>query len=225
MILTREEEKKIKTLQRKKGRDETGLCLVEGQKVIEAAGDYVEYTFDREDTVRFESLVTTKSPQDLAAVARIPVFNDEDLLSKDVMLVLDGVQDPGNVGGIFRLCQAFGASLLLVESADPASPKVIRSSAGGLFHVPWMSMKRPEVSKFLYQASRRIYRLEKSDDFVDADSIDSDARIAIVVGSEGSGIQMDLHAPSLSIGHNESLESLNVGHAVAIAMYSIYRHR
>lgn len=218
-MLTRAQEKQIKSLHSKKGRRETGLCLVEGPKLIEAAGKQVAFTFTQEDTPRFDSLVTTKTPQNMAAVARIPLFSIGQILEQQTVVILDRVQDPGNVGAIFRLCQAFEASLILHESADPASPKVIRSSAGSMFHVPWTSVTEAELLELMREHVRPVFRLEKTDQSAPVTSLRIEESIFLVAGSEGSGISLPVEGTSIAIQHHPSLESLNVGNAVAISLY------
>jgi TrmH family RNA methyltransferase len=221
-MLTRAQEKLIKSLHRKKGRTESGFCLVEGEKVIEAAGDdAIEYRFTAEDSDRYVDLVTTTTPQDVAAVAKVPKFSKEQIFGARTVIVLDGVQDPGNVGAIFRLCQGFDATLVLIESADPASSKVIRSSVGAMFHVPWAAMTRPEAHALLSTIeSHHLFRLEKTDRGQGIETFVTEKPAMLVVGSEGQGIQLSLQGPSVSIAHNEALESLNVGNAVAIALHT-----
>ncbi len=245
-MLTRAQEKLIKSLHRKKGRVENGLCLVEGLKVIGVAASAVEYVFTKEDSLIFDKLVTTDTPQDAAAVAQIPRFTPEEVLSSETILLLDGLQDPGNVGGIFRLCQGFGASLILIESADPTSSKVIRASVGSMFSVPWVTVSRSKVSGLIERASHDVLRLEsplvaagsyfqkegevaeESDSFKNRDVggvelFATKKPAMLIVGSEGRGIQLPLKAPSVSIVHDKALESLNVGHAVAIALHERYK--
>jgi RNA methyltransferase, TrmH family len=224
-MLTHAEEKMIKSLHRKKGRRETGKCLVEGKKVIDAAGeDVIDFRFTLYDTDRYNDLVTTTTPQEVAAVATIPVHNKEEIFSHQTVVVLDGVQDPGNVGAIFRLCQGFGASLVLVESADASSPKVIRSSVGSMFNVPWMSMTRPEAHALLTgQSTHQAYRLELTDQAQGVETFTHDKPAMLIVGSEGQGILLSINAPSISIKHDKALESLNVGNAVSIALHERYR--
>jgi tRNA G18 (ribose-2'-O)-methylase SpoU len=244
-MLTRAQEKLIKSLHRKKGRVQSGLCLVEGLKVIGVAASAVDYVFTKEDSLIFDKLVTTETPQDAAAVAQIPRFTPEDVLSSETILLLDGLQDPGNVGGIFRLCQGFGASLILVESADPTSSKVIRASVGSMFSVPWITVSRPKVSDLIERSQHDVLRLEspinaagsffqkegkvdyETDSFKNRQTggielFATKKPAMLIVGSEGRGIQLPVKAPSVSISHDKALESLNVGHAVAIALHERY---
>lgn len=223
IMLSKAQEKLIKSLHSKKGRQKNGLCLVEGRKVVELAGDLVEYVFGAGDSEEFKKLVTTETPQDVAAVARIPKWSAEDVLSRDVVVVLDGVQDPGNVGSILRLCLGFGASLVLVESADVTSPKVIRSSVGAMFVVPWVTVARGEAEEYVVGLGRDVYRLEKVEGAKEISKAKMKKPLVLVAGSEGKGIMLGLEGKSVFIDHNEKLESLNVGHALAIALAEL-RH-
>jgi RNA methyltransferase, TrmH family len=216
-MLSKVQEKLIKSLHSKKGREKSGLCLVEGKKVIETAGNAIDYTFSSDDSENFADLVTTETPQDMAAVAKIPSFSKEDLESTKTLVVLDGVQDPGNVGAILRLCLGFNASLLLVDSVDVTNPKVVRSSVGAMFQVPWLTMKRDEVVDYLTSLKRPIYKLEKTDNAESLESLLSENNI-FIAGSEGNGISLQIEAPSLFIPHAEELESLNVANALAIVL-------
>lgn len=216
-MLSKAQEKRIRSLHRKKARRELGECLVEGANVIEAAGGAVEFTFTPKDTEAFVKLVTTQSPQAVAGVAKIPSFTLDDVMKERTVVVLDGVQDPGNVGAILRACLAFDGALVLIESADPTNSKVVRSSAGTMFLVPWVEMKRQEALEWLSQVSRPLFRLERHDTAITHDKQTSDPAI-LIAGSEGLGIQLVIDAPSLTIAHNDTLESLNVAQAVTIAL-------
>ncbi len=229
-MLSNAKEKLIKELHTKKGREKHGLCLVEGKKAIDAADDSVEFTFTRNDTRHFDDLVTTETPQDIAAVARIPDFTMAQVLERSCLVVLDGVQDPGNVGTIARLCKGYEGSLLLVESADMTNPKVIRSSAGTSLSVPWLRIARDEASAFIDDIGRPIYRLERhgkgaSFELSGSENARLTGNIVLILGAEGKGITLDTEGTSLIIPHSDALESLNVGHAAAIAMYVHHTNR
>ncbi len=219
-MLTKAQEKLITSLQNKKARQASGLCLVEGKKVVEMAGRFVDFVFTAKDIKNFKKLVTTETPQDTAAVAKIPQWSDKDILAKKIIVVLDGVQDPGNVGAILRLCLGFSASLVLVESADPTAPKVVRSSVGALFAVPWQEIKRSDITSWLKKINRPIYRLEKRSGAKELKTINS-RPLVLLAGSEGSGIKLAVAGQSVFIAHDKKLESLNVSQAVAIALYHL----
>jgi len=217
-MLSNAQEKIVRSLQTKKGRAKHGLCLVEGEKVIALAGDAVVTRFTRGDVLEFDGLVTTDTPQDHAAMARIPEWSLEDVKNASTILVLDGVQDPGNVGAILRLCLGFDGAVLLIDSVDVTNPKVVRSSVGALFQVPWVVVSRPEALTVIEQLGRPVYQLEKGG--TSLNGLNEQKEIVLVVGSEGNGLQLPVEGTSVSISHKEALESLNVGHAVAIALHT-----
>ena len=221
-MLSKVQEKLIRSLRTNKGRQKTGLCLVEGEKAVEMAAKHLEYVFSPKDTAQFEKLVTTQTPQSIAAVARIPSWEMSDILKADAVVVLDGVQDPGNVGSIVRLCLGFQASLILVDSADISNPKVIRSSAGAMFHVPSIAVSRAEALRLIEKIGYPVYRLEKR---AGAKALKGrlSKPLVLVAGSEARGITLDVKGQSIFIEHERQLESLNVGQALAIALYELRR--
>jgi TrmH family RNA methyltransferase len=223
-MLSKAQEKLIRSLHTKKGREKSGLCLVEGKKVIETAKEAVDFTFTPQDSDIFRQLVTTETPQDMAGVAKIPEWTRKDITQQSVIVVLDGVQDPGNIGSILRLCLGFNASLLLIDSVDVTNPKVIRSSVGAIFQVPWINISRSEAEKILTSLDRPIYRLEKVAESIEPNQISDDTFI-LIAGSEGSGIQLPIDGIAVSINHDPRLESLNVAHALAIALYETSNRR
>ena len=85
-----------------------------------------------------ERLSPTRTSQGLLGGARAPSWTLEDTLGRDLVVVLEGIQDPGNVGTLLRTARAAGAGgAILVGGADPYSPRSVRSAAGALFHLPW----------------------------------------------------------------------------------------
>ena len=222
-MLTNAQEKLIKSLQTKKGRQESGFCLVEGEKNIAMiAKKDIQFIFKPEDTKNFNKLVTTETPQSIAVVAKIPGYSIEDVKKMKTIVVLDNVQDPGNVGTILRLCLGFNAGLILVESVDPTSPKVIRASAGAIFLTPWIKALKHESIKTLEQIQRPVYRLENKKGAKEFTKITEPC--IIIAGSEGQGIQLPIQGRSIFIKHSSELESLNVAQAVTIVLYQIYNH-
>jgi len=214
-------EKKLLSLTTKKGREKHGLCIVEGEKVIKAAGNAVEMVFTEEDTLRWPEIVSTKTPQEKAAMARIPKWGLEDIKKKPTIVVLDGVQDPGNVGTILRSCLAFDASLILVESVDVTNTKVIRSSVGAMFSVPWIKISRQNAEKILTELDRKVYRLEVAKNSKPNYPEQKEPMI-LIAGSEGNGIKLDTKGTAYTIAHNPKLESLNVAQAITIALHDNY---
>jgi len=223
-MLTKAQEKLIHSLLTKKGRTESGFCLVEGRKNILEAKGFIEFSFTPKDTRNYKKLLDTVTPQEIAAVAKIPQWQKNNLDERTCLVVLDNVQDPGNIGTILRLCQAFKASLLLIESADPASPKVIRSSAGAFFKVPWLEVSRNEAEVLINSYKRPIYRLEKSQRASSLKKFSKEKAVILIAGSEGQGIKLKIDGKSLEIAHEKSLESLNVAAAIAITLHDFYQN-
>lgn len=224
-MLTNNQRKLLTQLETKKGRDKTGLCLVEGQKMIDTAGDAVEEVFHINDLGQrsFGKIATTDTPQEVIGVAKIPVWSMEQIKKAKTIVLLDRVQDPGNVGAILRLCLGFDATMILVESADPSSTKVIRASAGGLFLVPWIDLDPSRARDALKELNRPIYRLEKRSGAKSENVLATDQPIVLIIGNEGSGISITSEGTSVVIDHNPKLESLNVATATAIALHERYR--
>ncbi|MBI1908191.1 RNA methyltransferase [Candidatus Uhrbacteria bacterium] len=222
-MLSKAQERILRDVQTKKGRKERGLFLIEGEKFVREAKHLVEFTFTPRDTNQFREYVTTETPQSMAAVARIPEFSLEDVLAYDTVVVLDGVQDPGNVGTVLRACLGFRAALILVESADPTNPKVVRASTSALLKTPWVEMKRAEAEEFFAAHPRTTYRLEVRGDAIAPDAIAA-GKMYLVAGNEGSGISLDVPGTSVRIAHDKALESLNVAVATSIVLAQLYRH-
>ena len=224
-MLTNNERKLMTSLETKKGREKTGLCLVEGPKLIETAGDAIQEVLHINDLGgrTFGKIATTDTPQEVVGIAKIPIYSIEQIKKSKTIVLLDRVQDPGNVGAILRLCLGFDATMVLVESADPTSTKVIRASAGAIFQVPWMETDPSRARDLLKELARPIYRLEKRPGSKSESVLATDQPIVLIIGNEGSGISITSEGTSVVIDHNSKLESLNVATATAIALHERYR--
>lgn len=195
----------------------------------------------------FESVAGTDTPQGVAALFRQPEWQFDDVLrgaaSADgaflgrapLLVVMAGVQDPGNVGTIVRSAQAFGATGAVTTrgSADPWSPKAVRASAGSALWLPLL--RRIAVPVLLAQlrvagvkivaasshaAAEPIAELHPASDLCDS--------VAIFIGNEGAGLPPEVeHAADarISIPITESVESLNAGIAASIVLYEAARQR
>jgi TrmH family RNA methyltransferase len=139
-----------------------------------------------------------------------------------VLVILDTVQDPGNVGSIVRLAAAFGASgVIAIEgTADPFSPKAIRASAGAALSVPVAQTSRAEIIALV--RSHGIPLLAAT---AGGGSLPSPLppQFALVLGSEGQGVSTEIAALAQPVGveMSGSVESLNVGAAAAILLWQI----
>ena len=225
-MLSQAQEKLIKSLQTNKGRAKANLWLVEGPKFLELAGPAVQLTFTIQDSPNFHQLTTTDSPPAIAGTARPPKFTLADVFSKKTVLILDNIQDPGNLGTIIRLAAAFDASLVLYQCVDPGNPKVIRSSAGTVFQTPWLEADWLTLQKYLAESDRPIYRLEntsQAEQLTAGSSRSLPAEMILIAGSEGQGISLPIVGQSLFIKHQDLIDSINVATAVAIALFIRYQ--
>ena len=159
------------------------------------------------------------------AVRRVRVPPDS--LPGGRYVVLDGVQDPGNVGAVLRTADAFGCTgaLLLPGCADPYSLKTLRASMGAVFRLPLYAVTLPQLSALLDGAGLPLYGTALRHDTVDVRSRDL-RRCALVIGSEGQGARAETLAlcrETLRIPMTPHCESLNAAAAAAVLLWEAYR--
>lgn len=177
-----------------------------------------------------EYISDTKSPQGLFAVAEIPRWHDPSATrvfceKANRIVVLDGVQDPGNIGTIVRTAEALGADgiVLLEGCADIWSPKTLRASMGSAFRLPVINAEVNDLPRLLREYTMYGAMLDESAKRLG--EVKFPEKTAIVIGSEGSGI-----SPEVSAICGEKLyipikgaESLNAAAAAAIIMWELGR--
>ncbi|MCC6243084.1 MAG: RNA methyltransferase [Gemmatimonadaceae bacterium] len=179
----------------------------------------------------FASAATTETPQGVLAVAEIP---SRQLSSPDVgparFLLLDAIQDPGNVGTIVRTAAALGvtATVALPGTVDLWNAKVVRSSMGALFVHPALAMSWDEWSAFANSHAIPCWAADTEGLVVDsADSLRGDrlpARFALVVSNEGAGLSPHIAAVAaqrVAIGMAPEVESFNVAVATGILLHAL----
>ncbi|MGZ8830989.1 MAG: TrmH family RNA methyltransferase [Thermoanaerobaculia bacterium] len=171
----------------------------------------------------FEALAETKSPQNVIGLFERPAFTLKDVFKrKDTIVVaLDGVQDPGNVGTIVRLAAAFdcGGVALLRGCADPYSPKSIRASAGAVLFVPIVKT----TSAGLIGTRLPMFAADARG----AVSEPPPKAAIIVFGSEGGGLSEEIRsaATPIAVRMSPRVESLNVAASAAILLSRSYEAR
>lgn len=231
----------------KKTRRAEGAFLCEGTKLVEEAlkwGAQVETLVAAEGTqppsqlpegVRLvevpadvlKSASTVDTPQGMLAVCRTPDLTPPETLTPGRYLVLDGVQDPGNVGTVWRTADAFGAEglILLPGCAEPFAPKTVRATMGACFRLPVWELTLEELTGLLDRAGLSLYATALREDTADLRQADLE-RAAVVIGSEGRGVSSQVLAAcqaTLKIPMRERCESLNAAVAAAIVLWEGWR--
>src|SRR5215471_3134087 len=204
------------------------------EKLLPQIGAHVE-TLLVPDSI-FDGAVRRETPQGIAALVRLREFTLEDVLERlqlGPVMVVVGLQDPGNLGTILRSAEAFGsAGVLLGEgTVSPFNSKVIRASAGSLFRIPLVSSKafgglEAILPRFRAQSVRLIATSSHKGTPLDQARLTEPS--AIFVGSEGSGLPRTLMAQVdelVAIPHAPHVESLNAGVAGSIVLYEAARQR
>ena len=174
-----------------------------------------------------KSLTTTEIPQGVLFLCRLPDLRMPERLTGSRYLVLDGVQDPGNVGTIWRTADALGADglLLLPGCADPFSPKTVRASMGACFRLPVWELGREALLPALDRAGLPLYATALRADTEDVRRADL-SRCAVVIGSEGRGVSPEtlaLCGKTLKIPMRDRCESLNAAVAAAVVLWEMAR--
>lgn len=164
------------------------------------------------------TVADTTSSQGILALARIPDIATDDLFSSSrVILLLDGVQDPGNVGTIIRMAEGMGADgvIALGGTCDPYSPKVVRATAGAIFHLPvYRSRQKEDVLKKIIVSDHLLTVLTpQGTPYWDMLDTLMSSRLVLVAGNEGMGVSPDIMEAadvSISIPMQGNVDSLNV---------------
>ncbi len=242
-------------------RTEEGDCAIEGVRIIEEAirsGLRFKAVFFRESAQDraarllpqigahvetlllpdklFDGAVPSETPQGVAALVRLKEFSLEDVIERvqvGPIMVVAGLQDPGNLGTILRSAEAFGsAGAVLGEgTVSPFNSKVIRASAGSVFRFPVIVAKSAggleAISAKLREHDVRLIATS-SHKGTPLDEAKLSGPVAIFVGSEGAGLSRTLIAQmdeTVAIPHTAQVESLNAGVAGSIVLYEAARQR
>lgn len=252
--------KRLHQLQTKKMRDESGTYLVEGVHLVEEAlrtSQQIEtLLFDEEAgldrqvaallagrEVRviattsqvIEKLAETKSPQGIIAEVKKHSYEWEMWWSSKkqhefLLLILDEIQDPGNLGTIIRTADAAGIDGLILcgGNVDLYNGKVVRSTMGSLFRVPVFSMDKASVVEQIRKAGGRLLVTSLGESSKSYDAPIYHGPIAIVIGNEGRGVSAELLNQATETVHIPlfgQAESLNAAVATGIILYEAQRQR
>lgn len=229
-----------KLLSSRKEREKAGLFVADGTKLLEEAAKYDPglHTVILSDGVEAEipegvrvvrvpedvmaSISPMEAPQGALFLCRLPERTA--FAPKPGMLLLDGIQDPGNIGTILRTADALEVPVALLEGcADPYSHKVVRASMGAVFRTSVIQTTWEEAQTACQKAGIPIAVTALSDrakDIRDADL----TKMAVVIGSEGRGVRQEILENAdheLIIPMNPRCESLNAAIAAAITMWQM----
>ena len=178
----------------------------------------------------FASAVDTASPQGVAATIEIPRLEKRpDMYGLGITLVLEAIQDPGNLGTMMRAAEAFGATQVLMtgETANTWGPKAVRASAGSVFRLPARRVSLEEIARWARDQRVHVYaavaEARGATACLDADMSQS---CAVMIGNEGAGLSQEaleiaderVHIPCVT-------ESLNAAAAAATLLYEAMRQR
>ncbi len=245
-------------LLKKKHRDQSGLFLVEEVNLVEEAilckadiqaiivrADKVDqlpvrisekideksiYTLPKE---LFDKINTAETTRGVMAVIKKKSYSYEDILSRggtSNFIVVDRLQDPGNLGTIVRTADAagMGGVVVLPGTTDPYASKVLRSSAGSIYRIPVVEMDSISVLREFCIAHGISLAVTCLEDSTNLYEIDLTKPTAIVIGNEGAGVSTEMIENAdvrLRIPMYGSIESLNASVAGAIVMYEVVRQQ
>ncbi len=231
------------SLKVKKYRDDTGLFLIEGQRAVEEAAVHpqlvdmiiasagyeneasaVQVSEERKiivDPRLMKQICATENPQRIAAVLRKPSWPWNEIISKQGILVyLDRVTDPGNLGSILRTCWAMGIEAVLLSDGcvDLFNPKVVRSTMGALLNLPVFTDIGDKQVKTLRESGYLIMGTDIKQGKIYF-QVRYDGAVLIILGSEGQGMRDELKHlchQCINIPIKPGVDSLNVAAACAI---------
>ena len=255
-MITSTSNQQVKHLQQlaKKARErnEQGVFLVEGIKMFQEAPDekirkvYISkslydekgqaflrnHEYEVLDDRVFQAVSDTKTPQGILCVVEQFRYRLEDLTRRENphLLILENLQDPGNLGTILRTAEGAGADGIILNraSVDIYNPKVIRSTMGSVYRMPFLYVE--EIEEILPELKRRNIRTYaahlKGKNCYDEE--DYRTGTAFFIGNEGNGLSERLSCMAdvrIRIPMEGSLESLNAAVAASILMYEVNRQR
>lgn len=234
-----------KLLNDKKYRKQTGLFVLEGEKMLKEAIDWgkkidtliISDDFSSQYRAQYEKIDAniisvpfhifskisdTKTPQGVIFSCEMAQNNDDSLVAKaEKIIILDNLQDPGNMGTIIRTGAAFGidAIILLNNCVDHYSPKVVRSTMNGIFNIPVVKMSVSDCFDCIKLPIYATYLDEKSQNIGQVDM----SRCAVIIGNESKGVSNEVlsYADKKIIIPISNVESLNASVAASIVMWEM----
>lgn len=242
MLITSLDNDRIKgyiKLKERKYRKKTNTFIVEGlHSVLEAykTGSIIELILEKDEVLPFDlpcvyvtneiinKISSLETPSNIMALCKI---NNDNVKLGNKILLLDNVQDPGNLGTIIRSAVAFDVDSIVLspDCVDIYNPKVLRSTQGMIFHIPIVVRNLFDTIDMIKKEEIPVYgtRVEFGEDVSSLKEKDK-VKYALVMGNEGNGVKRELLEKcdkNLFIDMSEKVESLNVSVAASILMYEL----
>lgn len=218
--------KYLMKLRQKKYRDSEQKFIIEGEhlinEAINAKLDVDVYSLDGLSSSEINNLTTLKSPTDLIGVCS---YLKNDKLQGKRYLLLDEIQDPGNLGTIIRSALAFNIDTIVLgdKTCSLYNEKVLRATQGGIFHINIITKNIKETIDELKKNNIVIYGTDVVKG-ISLKSIKKTSSYALVMGNEGNGLSKEIKNKcdeNIYIETNEMSESLNVAMATSIILYEL----
>jgi len=242
--------KLLKSLNKANKRKREGKFLIEGKKEIEMALESdiqildicycSEYGNEFDLGVsgfevtkeKFDKLSYRENPDGFLAIAELPKIDLQNIKLKEcpLVLVIEKVEKPGNIGAMLRTADAVGvdAVILCEAQTDFYNPNVIRSSLGAVFSVQVASGSNKEVLDWLMKNKMNIYSAYIEDSSIDFTQVDFKKGTAIVIGTEHKGLSKfwsDNATENIKIPMQGKIDSLNASVSAAVLMYEAFKQR
>ena len=236
--------KEIVKLHQKKFRDEQGIFIAEGFKIleelIETNADIIDiFALNSTDTTKIKRKITivdentmkkistTDSPCEIITIARKKEQNINNFSNLKKLVLLDSISDPGNLGTIIRSATAFEIDgiILFGNCVDQYSPKVIRSTTGNLFKIPVINIKNEEEIKRFFSNHTKIATSLSKENNISLDDCAKIDKYIIMLGSEAKGLSenlVKLTDKNIRLEMSRNVESLNLSVSASIIFYELY---
>ena len=227
--------KEVSKLNNRKYRKEMGLFLVEGSHLVEEAYKHnllkEVYSLDENDYPN-NNVVSENVMRKISSLDTVPniigvcKFKIEKELGNK-LLILDNIQDPGNLGTIIRSAVAFNVDTIVLskDTVDLYNPKVIRATQGMIFNINIITR---DLYSFVSNLKKENYKVYSTNvvNGSEVKNIERCEKCAIIMGNEGNGVRkelQDISDANIYIKMNPLCESLNVGVATSIILYELYK--
>ena len=244
--------KLVRKLSMKKYREESGLFIAEGLRLCEMALNCAEIEFgfysenflqtarqveliaklekvtrlEKISESEFAKISDTETPQGILLAIRQRLSTPQEVVAKNLIIVLDGVRDPGNVGTILRTAEAFGCGIILLDgAADIFNAKAVRASMGAIFTITAAKMSRENFLSLMTENNFEITAAVLDDAAEKYFCHDFTKKSAIVFGNEAEGVSAEIFnaAKKIFIPMSGAAESLNVATAAAVIISEAIR--